>query len=84
MRRLTGSSIPEYVFACNRGAGMALTTETTVIVQCEQQTTTVGRRLAAIIRRLLLAQEDIEHAMMLTIHCGRVEEDVKLDVMKRY
>lgn len=63
---------------------MALKTETTVIVQCEQQSVTVGRRLAVIIRRLLLAQEDIERALTLTIHFGRAEEDVKLDVVKRY
>lgn len=63
---------------------MALTTETTVIIQCEQQTITVGKRLAAIIRRLLLAQADIERASTLTVHCGRAEEDVKLDVVKRY
>lgn len=61
-----------------------LTDDMTVVIQFQQQSVTVGRRLAAIIQRMLLAQEDIERASQVTVHCGRREDEVKLEVLKRY
>ena len=56
------------------------------IVFTEGERITVNGRLAAIVRKLLLAREDIGErgAVRVTVHCGKDANDVTVEVPKRF